>query len=301
MAVILTDLGFQPKGRDTIRRMTPSNRTPRRIEPWVLQPKEGTTLAKLERAYLEALGSVDQVEQRKLDAISSKKFTEDGVAADVLQFAASTLAPKLHRAQRTVAAAKAEAALSRTTLVLEPVDKTDAAGQMRRLWKLDRFNALPDKERNALTADVATLDGELARAFLELPEYSKILPSDLDRIRDLALTAQHGAEALADQRELEVGVAIAERVVALARQEVAADAGGPQKFDAAAAPYEKAASAPWLRKYRHYPPGGKGEKSLACGTRSTANRVCGQPRHKSWRMASIMKISLPIDAHRTAK
>ena len=202
MAVILTDLGFQPKGRDTIRRMTPSNRTPRRIEPWVLQPKEGTTLAKLERAYLEALGSVDQVEQRKLDAISSKKFTEDGVAADVLQFAASTLAPKLHRAQRTVAAAKAEAALSRTTLVLEPVDKTDAAGQMRRLWKLDRFNALPDKERNALTADVATLDGELARAFLELPEYSKILPSDLDRIRDLALTAQHGAEALADQREL---------------------------------------------------------------------------------------------------
>jgi hypothetical protein len=262
MAVIMTTLGFQPKGRDTIRRMTSSNRTPRRIEPWVLQPQEGTTLAKLERAYLDALESVDAVEQRKLDAVSSKKYTEDGVAADVLQFAASKLAPKLHRARRTVEAAKVEAALRRSKLVLEPFDKTDAAGQMRRLWKLDRFNALPDKDRNALTANVATVDPELAQAFLELPEYSKILPTDLEQVRDLALRAQHGDETLTEQRDLEAGIAIAEDVLAAARQEVAADAGGFARFNAAAAPYEKAASTPWLRKYRQNLPNGDSEERI---------------------------------------
>lgn len=55
--------------------------------------------------------------------------------------------------------------------------------------------ASPDQERNALTADAATLDPELAQALLEMPGYSKILPSDLDQIRDRALVAQHGEEA----------------------------------------------------------------------------------------------------------
>lgn len=33
MAVTTTNLGFAPKGRPTIRKNTPSNRTPRYIEP----------------------------------------------------------------------------------------------------------------------------------------------------------------------------------------------------------------------------------------------------------------------------
>ena len=40
MAVTTSNLGFAPKGR------TPSNRSPRYVEPWALQPKAGTTLAK---------------------------------------------------------------------------------------------------------------------------------------------------------------------------------------------------------------------------------------------------------------
>jgi hypothetical protein len=42
-------------------------------------------------------------------------------------------------------------------LTVKPADKTDAAGQARRLWKLDRFNALSDAERNAVTADATTI------------------------------------------------------------------------------------------------------------------------------------------------
>jgi hypothetical protein len=141
-----------------IRKMTPSNKSPRLIEPWAFQPKEGTTLAKIERAYLDALECVDQVEERKAQAIASKQFTDQGVVADVLGFAAAQLAPKLKRARQAVEAAKAEAVARREKLALKPADKTDAAAQLRRLWRLDKFNALSDQERNALTADPATLD-----------------------------------------------------------------------------------------------------------------------------------------------
>jgi hypothetical protein len=171
------------------------------------------------------------------------------MAATPLQFAASTLAPKLKRARQVVEAAKAEAAALRAKLALKAADKTDAAGQMRRLWKLDKFNAMPDAERNSyLAKNIDNLDPELAQAFLEAPEYSKIMPSDLHQIRERALTAQHGAEAIAEIQELEAGIAIADDVVAVSREEIAQDVGGLAKFDAAAEPFERAASAPWLRK-----------------------------------------------------
>src|SRR5262245_16141262 len=124
MAIVMTNLGFEPKGRGTIRRVPSANRQPRRISPWAFQPKENSTLAKLETSYLCALDAVDAVEQRKADAIASKKFTDDGIAADVLQFAASTLAPKLYRARLAVQAARAEAQARREKLALKPADKT---------------------------------------------------------------------------------------------------------------------------------------------------------------------------------
>jgi RNA polymerase-interacting CarD/CdnL/TRCF family regulator len=72
------------------------------------------------------------------------------------------LAPKLQKAKRAVEQAKSEAAERRAKLVLKPADKTDAAGQMRRLWKLDKFNAMSDSERNAYLAEAGdNLDPEL--------------------------------------------------------------------------------------------------------------------------------------------
>jgi integrase len=56
------------------------------------------------------------VEARKAEAIASKKFTDEGVANDVLQFAASKLAPKLKRARQTVEAAKAASCIKRNRI-----------------------------------------------------------------------------------------------------------------------------------------------------------------------------------------
>src|SRR5262245_45251147 len=163
------------KGRITIRRekgsaspgdpLNPHRPRSRTIEPWILETAAGTTLAKLEQAYMDALAAVDAVEDRRASAFKSGKFTSQGVVDDALMFAASTCAPKLRRARQVLEAAKQEAADRRAKLVLRPADKTDAAGQMRRLWKLDRLAKIPDSERNAYIAkNIDNLDPELAQA-----------------------------------------------------------------------------------------------------------------------------------------
>lgn len=47
--------------------------------------------------------------------------------------------------KQVLAAAKAEVIGLRAKLALRPSDKTDAAGQMRRLWKLDRLAKMSDQ------------------------------------------------------------------------------------------------------------------------------------------------------------
>jgi hypothetical protein len=237
------------KGRSTIRSNPSANRIVRRIEPWTFEPKENTALHRLERAYLDALEAVDAVEARKVKAEKSGTLTPSGIANDVLSFAASKLAPQLQKAKRAVEQAKAEAADRRAKLTLKKSDPTDAAGQIRRLWRLDRFNAMSDIERNAYLAKAGdNLDPELQQAFLEAPEYSKVLPTDLEAIHMRALKQQHG-ETITELANLEAGIKIVDDVITAARDEVAQEVGGTAKLDAAAAPYEKMQSAAWLRKF----------------------------------------------------
>src|SRR5262249_11882853 len=225
------------KGRITIRRekgsaspgdpLQPYRSRSRTIEPWVLEAAAGSTLTKLEAAYLDALAAVDAVEDHKAAASKSGKFTPQGTTDDALQFAASTYAPKLRRARQVVEVAKQEAVDRRAKLVLKPSEKMDAAGQMRRLWKLDRLAKMPDSERNAYIAkNIDNLDPELAQAILEVPEFSGLLASDVEQIRDHALRTQYGDKVFSEQRDLEAGIAIVEQVLPLAREAIAQDVGG---------------------------------------------------------------------------
>src|SRR5262245_28434015 len=142
--------------------------------------------------------------------------------------------PRLHRERQAIEQAKAAVADRRAKLALKPPDKADAAAQILRLWKLDKFNALPDSERNAAVAAVASLDPDLAAAILQAPAYSKVHASDLDRLRDHALRAQHGDEALIELHDLDRGIAVAEQALAAVQEEIAFDVGGVAKLDAAA-------------------------------------------------------------------
>jgi RNA polymerase-interacting CarD/CdnL/TRCF family regulator len=95
-------------------------------------------------------------------AEKSGTLTPAGITSDTLPYAASTLAPALKKARTAVEQARHEAATRRAKLTLKKSDPTDAAGQMRRLWKLDKFNAMSDSERNAYLAKAGdNLDPEL--------------------------------------------------------------------------------------------------------------------------------------------
>jgi hypothetical protein len=238
------------KGRHTIRANKPDGRTPRLINPWTFESEGNSTLTRLEGAYLSALDAVDQIEARKTKAAQSGTLAPSGVASDALNYAASTLAPALKKARTAVEQAKHEAAARRAKLVLKPADKSDAAGQLRRLWKLDKYNAMSDSERSQYLARAGdSLDSELAQAFLEAPEYAKVLPSDLEAIHERALKQQHGEAALTELAELESAIKIADDTITAAREEVAHEVGGTAKLDTAAAPFEKMQGAAWLRKF----------------------------------------------------
>src|SRR4051812_24937097 len=124
----MQDTFVTPKGRMTIRKGPSNGALNKNINLWEFEPKPGTTLAKLEAAYLAALDTVDQIEQRKAEAKASGMYTSDGIAADALSFATSKLAPTLHRHQQTVAAAKREAAEQRAKVKLQAADKSDLVG-----------------------------------------------------------------------------------------------------------------------------------------------------------------------------
>src|SRR5262245_18716979 len=126
---------------------------------------------------------------------------------------------------------------------------------MLRLWKLDRLAKIPDRERNAYIAkNIVNLDPDLAQAILVVPEFSGLLASDIEQIRDHALRTQYGDQVFSEERDLEAGIAIVEQVLPLAREAIAQDVGGESALGAAAAPYERAATAPWIRKIQRTEP-----------------------------------------------
>jgi hypothetical protein len=97
------------KGRPTVRKITRDGRAPKFIEPWTFEVPENTTLHKLEDAYLNALAAVDEIKQCKADAVLSKRYTDEGIAKQVLEIAAGELAPRFKRLGCVVQAARAEA------------------------------------------------------------------------------------------------------------------------------------------------------------------------------------------------
>jgi len=114
---------------------------------------------------------------------------------------------------------------------------------------------IPDSERNAYIAkNIDNLDPELAQAILEVPEFSGLLASDVEQIRDRALRRQYGDQVFNEQRDLEAGIATVEQVLPLAREAIAQDVGGETALAKAAEPYERAATAPWLRKIQRTEP-----------------------------------------------
>jgi hypothetical protein len=256
----MADYKMPYKGRMTIRAGSSEDkrngRTNTRVRAWDFNPKPGSTIAKLESAFLGALTAVDSVIARRDHATKSGRFTADGVANDVLNFALSEAVPVLKRGRNTIASAKQEAAaLCEKTKLREP-DTTDPWKVGLMLRAVDHFAAMTQKQRDALTRNPEALDPITAEALVTAPpSLTGISKMHRQQLIDRALQAQHG-DKIAELKELERAIEAAESAVEAGRDEIRLEAGvfDPHKFDQLAAPIEQKVNAPWLKKFRE---GGK--------------------------------------------
>jgi hypothetical protein len=243
-----------PKGRQTIRKSGGAigGRDNRRTRLWEFEAAPGTTMAKLESAYLASFNEVDAVAERKASAAASGKFTPQGVAEDALQFALNNTVPTFARGRAAIKAAKAEAAARREKIKLREPDNSDLWKVNLRVMALQRVAAMSAEERNHfITENIDLIDPIVAEAIVTAPSWlSGVSDSHRNLLTDKALTAQHGAE-MAELQELERGIVVAESTVETGRDEVRLETGvfDPHQFDRLAAPIENKTAAHWLKKF----------------------------------------------------
>jgi hypothetical protein len=133
-----------PRGRTTIRKggsLTGLHGpTSKPIKLWTFDSKPGTTIARLEQAYLGALSAVDRIEERSRASAASGKFTPEGVKDDALKFALSDLVPSLHKARQTIRKARPKSpTANRSSRSQDRTGRTlpGPSGE----WKSERFFA----------------------------------------------------------------------------------------------------------------------------------------------------------------
>ena len=254
----MSDYKLPYKGRMTVRAGGSDDmrngRRNTRIRAWEFDPKPRTMMAKLEAAYLSSLTAVDSVAFRRDEASKSGKFTADGVSNDVLQFALNQAVPVFKRGRLAIAAAKREASELKEKLKLTPPDTSDQFKAGLMLRAIDRFAAMTQKQRDALTRNPDALDPIMAEALIAAPpSLTGMSPMHHQRLIDNALVAQHGNK-IAELKDLERAIEAAESAVETGREEIRLESGvyDPRRFDELAAPIEQKASAPWLKKRKFY-------------------------------------------------
>jgi hypothetical protein len=239
-------------GRRTIRSSKPGSKSEGPVVGlWDIKPKPGSRAEALQRVYLDSLSAVDQAEARKASALASGKLTPDGVKSDLLTFGAQKLAPVLYRGRQVVEAAKREVADKRSQIKLQPADKTDLAGAMRRAELRDWLRNKSEADRSAYLREHAeSLAPEIALAMLEMPaEVSGISQLQHSAMVDRVLEATHG-EAISEIKQLERAIELAEKAVELGRGEIIKESeSSVDDFNAIAEPFEARSDAPWLKKF----------------------------------------------------
>src|SRR5262245_12372592 len=173
------------KGRMTIRKETnsslpgnPLNPAPsrpnRRTRLWELESKPNTTIARLEKAYLGALDTVDKLGAHRDEAFKSGNYTEDGLRDTVLKAALESTS-SLKAGRNAIAKARDEADLLRKKVALPKLDPADMVRFLRRQEIRNRLSVMSDKDRDAFVLKHATTNPDVGMAILEQPaEFSGV-------------------------------------------------------------------------------------------------------------------------------
>jgi len=239
------------KGRMHIRAKGAANQTDSKfIGLWSAEPKPGSTLERLQAAYLAGIESFDRIETRAREHAASGRFTPAGAKQATLQSALNDAVPSLYRARQTIKIAKAEVEALRSKITPLQPDKTDLAAAMLRAEMRDWLRSKPQAERDSyISKNLERLDPQMLQAVIEVPiEMTGISGTQRNILVERELQARHG-ETFTEIKELERGIELAERSVEASRDEVRKETGVDQKaFDELAAPVEAKQLAPWLRR-----------------------------------------------------
>ncbi|MGX1107513.1 hypothetical protein [Bradyrhizobium elkanii] len=218
---------------------------------WDIEARPGTTLERLKAARRSGLDAADLMRTRRSEHVASGQFTADGIKAALVKNAMSEAVSPLHRARQTIKSAKTERDELRAKVKPPATDKTDLVSAMLRAEMRDWFRSKPQSERDRISADPAKMDSQLALALMEMPaELTGVSAMHRNALIEHTVQAEH-AETIATIKDLERGIELAERAVEASREEIRKDTGLERAaFDGLAAPIEKKATAPWLRKGR---------------------------------------------------
>ncbi|MGY4312862.1 hypothetical protein [Bradyrhizobium sp. JR3.5] len=220
------------------------------IRMWELKSKPGSTVERLEKAYLGALSAVDLAESIGRQLAADTRYTDQGRQDQFKNHILHQAVPAFHQGRRAISSAKLELEEKRGRLQLPKADPTDAAGAIARMEIRTWLRGLPQGERDKITGP-DKIDPQIRAAILEAPSMlSGASDSHLKLLKERALRDVHGS--LIDEiEELASAIDVAASAVEAGRDSARIDTGlTAEQFEVAAAPIEAKELVPWLRRGR---------------------------------------------------
>lgn len=236
------------KGRRRILAKDVPGRGNREIRMWDLESQPGSTVERLEHAYLGALSAVDLAQSIGGQLASDNRYTDQGRQDQFANHVLHQAVPEFHQGRRAIARAKQELQDMRGRLQLPKPDPTDAAGAIARMEIRTWLRTLPQGERDRITR-AEKLDPQIQAAIIEAPAVmTGVAESHLNVLNEKILRETHGT--LIDEiAELSSAIEMAASAVEAGRDSARTDTGmTDEQFNAAAAPIEQRLEVAWLRR-----------------------------------------------------
>ncbi|WP_156944926.1 hypothetical protein [Bradyrhizobium sp. Ec3.3] len=236
------------KGRRKILPKDVPGRANSEIRIWDLKSKPSSTIERLEKAYLGALGAVDLAESIGTQLAADSRYTDQGRQDQFKNHVLHQAVPVFHEGRRVISNARRELEDMRNRVQLPKADPTDAAGAIARMEIRTWLRSLPQAERDKITR-AENIDPQIRSAILESPSVmTGISEIHIGLMKEKALRELHGP--LMDEiAELSSAVDIAASAVEAGRDSARVDTGlSKEQFDAAAKPIEQHQSVAWLRR-----------------------------------------------------
>ncbi|MGY2920556.1 hypothetical protein [Bradyrhizobium sp. USDA 3262] len=239
---------FGVKGRRKILQADVPGRPNHAIHFWEIKSKPGSTVERLEKAYLNTLAAIDLAESIGKQIAADARYTEAGRQDQHRNHLLHRAVPVFHQGRRAISKAKQELDEMRGRLQLPKVDPTDAAGAISRMEIRTWLRSLPQGERDKITRG-ENIDPNIRTAIIDAPAVmTGVSDSHLSLLKEKVLREAHGS-LIDDIAELETAINVASSAVEAGRDSARIDTGlSPQEFNEAAALIEAREQVPWLRK-----------------------------------------------------